>query len=448
MADEAKHPQDELEKRIFYLKTLYDLSQEIGYLRETQEIIENLLLMIMGTFGTSRGFILLRDKAQKKIDAFTQRGFSPESFNLLVQKLASGEDEKEDILSSLNLKVWVPLDIDSNMSGDIGLGERLTGDPYLSDDQELLSTMVRQGAVAIENARLNQARIETLEQSRKELEQLNKAKSRALDHLSHELRTPLSVVQGNIRLLKKKTQSQTPPLIKEEIYESLEKNLNRLSEIQQETDQIIRCYEEMEKKHRLGSILQTYSVSPEIIQLRPFADRVVEEIKTQSRHRDIRLDLEGLNDLTLSMDPKILGDMLIGLLKNAIENTPDEGMIKLILDRKGQWIQIKVMDFGIGITKENQRHLWDGLFHTLDTELYTSGKPYDFGAGGKGLNLLRMKAYAQRYGFDISVGSERCRHLPTDRDLCPGKISKCLYCKKTEDCYSSGGSTFCLSFPV
>ena len=42
------------------------------------------------------------------------------------------------------------------------------------------------------------------------------------------------------------------------------------------------------------------------------------------------------------------------------------------------------MDFGIGVTKANQRHLFNGLFHTLDTELYTSKKPYDFGAGGKG----------------------------------------------------------------
>ena len=116
--------------------------------------------------------------------------------------------------------------------------------------------------------------------------------------------------------------------------------------------------------------------------------------------------------------------------------------------QKAQWIQLKVQDFGIGITNENQRHISDGLFHTLDTELYTSKRPYDFGAGGKGLDLLRIKTYSQRFGFDISVGSQRCIHLPTDRDLCPGKIFLCPYCKKKEDCLSSGGSTFCISFPV
>jgi signal transduction histidine kinase len=71
-----------------------------------------------------------------------------------------------------------------------------------------LRTLAKQGAVAIENARLHQAKIDALEQSKKELEQLNKAKSRALDHLSHELRTPLAVVQGNIRLVKGKVLQQ------------------------------------------------------------------------------------------------------------------------------------------------------------------------------------------------------------------------------------------------
>ena len=73
------------------------------------------------------------------------------------------------------------------------------------------------------------------------------------------------------------------------------------------------------------------------------------------------------------------------------------------------------MDFGIGITKENQRRLFDGLFHTLDTELYASKRPYDFGAGGKGLDLLRAKVYGQRFKFDVSVGSQRCTGFPPTR---------------------------------
>jgi signal transduction histidine kinase len=158
--------------------------------------------------------------------------------------------------------------------------------------------------------------------------------------------------------------------------------------------------------------------------------------------------MDGEKNLHLVIDPKILEEILVGLLKNAVENTPDEGMIRVTLEQKAQWIQLKVQDFGIGINKENHRHLFDGLFHTLDTDLYTSKRPYDFGAGGKGLDLLRIKTYAQRFGFDISAASQRCNRVSTERDLCPGRISSCSYCKTREDCLNSGGSTFCLTFSV
>jgi len=317
---------------------------------------------------------------------------------------------------------------------------------FTEEDEAFLQTFGNNASVFIEMAQLQKARIDALEQSRKDLEQLNKAKSKALDHLSHELRTPLAVVQSNIRLLNRKALSQIPPLIKEEIFESLEKNLNRLSDIQQETDQIIRTYQEIERGPRFEDLDIHDPVSPETIERYPFMKRLLKDGKRRAHHRALQIELDGAKDLTLRLDPNILEESLTGLLKNAIENTPDEGMIRVILEKKAKWIQVKFMDFGIGVTKENQRHLFDGLFHTQDTELYTSKKPYDFGAGGKGLDLLRIKTYGQRFGFDISQGTQRCIYLPTDRDLCPGKISLCHDCHTREDCLKSGGSTFCVSF--
>ncbi len=350
--------------------------------------------------------------------------------------------------NQLEAALVVPVVYEDSLAGLISLGNKKSGKFYRRQDINLLRILANQGAVAIENARLHQARIEALEQSKKDLEQLNRAKSRALDHLSHELRTPLSVIQGNIRILKRKTQTQTPPIVKEEFFESLEKNLGRLSDIQQETDQIIRSYQKLETKQRFVESDDSQPSCPERIDLYPFTERILENVKKQAIGREIQFQLEGDEGLHMTTDPKILEDVLVGLLKNAIENTPDEGIIRVVLEQKAQWLQVKVQDFGVGITNENRRHLFEGLFHTLDTELYSSKRPYDFGAGGKGLDLLRMKTYGRRFGFDIMVGSQRCIYIPTDRDLCPGRISTCPHCKKPEDCLSSGGSTFCLTFVV
>ena len=55
---------------------------------------------------------------------------------------------------------------------------------------------------------------------------------------------------------------------------------------------------------------------------------------------------------------------------------------------------------------EEIEQLFHGFFHTGDTGDYSSGKPFDFKAGGKGLDLLRSKLFSERYGFDIQVESE------------------------------------------
>jgi signal transduction histidine kinase len=346
------------------------------------------------------------------------------------------EKEKEmcqRTFDRLEAIVIIPLIFEERLIGLMSLGNKKSGKFYRKQDINLLKTLANQAALAIENIRLYQARIEALESSRKELERLNRAKTIALDHLSHELKTPLSVIQGSIRILKRKLETQSDPGTGEKSFETLERQLHRLLEIQRETNEIIHAYQDLEE---------------EPVLLLSFAEKALEKANRRASHRDIRIHLDGEKNLTVFVVPKILEDILEGLLSNAIENTPDEGMIRLKWEQKAQWIELKVQDFGIGITTENQRHLFDGLFHTQSTDRYASKKPYDFGAGGKGLDLLKLKVYAQRFGFDISVATQRCSFLPTDRDLCPGRISLCPHCKETKDCLSSGGSAFCVTFPV
>ena len=146
------------------------------------------------------------------------------------------------------------------------------------------------------------------------------------------------------------------------------------------------------------------------------------------RHVDVRVEaLHG--GVCISMDPAILRDVIDGLLRNAIENTPDGGSVTMSLEEKGEDVLVRVTDSGIGISEENQRYIFDGLFHVENTEVYASRQPYDFGAGGKALDLLRMKVYSERFGFSLSVKSTRCRYLPGDEDVCPGNTADCPHCK-------------------
>lgn len=320
---------------------------------------------------------------------------------------------------------------------------------------------------------------EALLQSHRELENLNRAKTKAVNHISHELKTPLAVIQGNIRILKRKIQSQSADGGLLGIITVLERNLERLFAISKETDEIFRVTQVVEanvllddlerlweriedlsdlpadmhehldalkgwvSQYRAGGIL-----SSQPIDLYPFIMQIFEKAKQSAHHRKINFGIEGENDLYIMMDPVILREVAEGLIKNAIENTPDGGKIEISVEQKGDRIWLHVTDYGIGIREENQQYLFDGLFHAHETDLYSSRKPYDFGAGGKGLELLRMKVYGQRLGFDITMKSKRCIYIPTDQDICPGDVTQCPHIHNPEGCLNSGGTTFSVSFPT
>jgi class 3 adenylate cyclase len=175
---EEEHSQKELLKRIFHLKTLFDMSQEIGVLAGTGEIIKNLLMMIMGTFGVLDGVLLLIDNKESTLEASFERGLGESALKTLSLAIESeylgdlaaikdiqilnkknrdgGNDKKDigDVLSSCNIHIWIPFSVNDDCQGGIGLGDKLSGEPYTSDDQELLYTLAHQGAAAIKNAKL------------------------------------------------------------------------------------------------------------------------------------------------------------------------------------------------------------------------------------------------------------------------------------------------------
>ncbi len=314
-------------------------------------------------------------------------------------------------------------------------------------------------------------------QSHRQLEQLNRAKTKAVDHISHELKTPLAVIQGNVRVLRRKLEQAAGEDLYKEPLAAMERNLERLFHMQKDTDEIMMTLRGLEAgsltdeldrfKERLADLGE---VSPEIdacwqdlkewvrrhaphgrgafqpVELYIFLVQAAERARHRAAHRRIDVRVEGLYGIYILMDPAILRDVVDGLLRNGIENTPDGGCVTVSLEERGEQVLVHVNDSGVGISEENQQYIFDGLFHPEDTEVYASRLPYEFGAGGKGLDLLRMKMYGERFGFSLSVKSTRCRHLPGEQDVCPGDISDCTYCKTPADCDGAGGSTFTVTF--
>ena len=312
------------------------------------------------------------------------------------------------------------------------------------------------------------------------IRRLEKAKERAINHLSHELGTPLSIIEGVLRRIPEDLKKGNI----ERIYEAIERgkrNVKRLTELQTKMNDILneRPVQEKEKIlhlldsalailddlqeeslqegaeairrnliQRLDSLQKVEEVQTEPIALDAFIRRICEEARLSMTGRQLEIVEKIDEGPCAEMDPKVLKKVCEGFLKNAIENTPDEGTIEIELRSEDKVAKLSFRDFGTGVTSENQKLIFSGFFHTQDTNLYASRKPYLFNAGGSGSDLLRARVLSERFGFSVDFSSTRCRHLPTDRDECPGKISSCPFIKGKEECFASGGSTFSLCLPL
>jgi signal transduction histidine kinase len=170
-------------------------------------------------------------------------------------------------------------------------------------------------------------------------------------------------------------------------------------------------------------------------------------LKPLFSHREVSVLTQLEPAPSILVPPEVLHKVVDGLIRNAIENTPDEGKIEVAVQKKGHGTLLVVRDYGVGIPQEAQKRIFEGFFTTRDTMAYSSKRPFDFNAGGKGADLLRMKIFSERYGFQINMASTRCKHLPKETDVCPGRISHCTLCSNTEDCHQSGGTIFTVHFP-
>ena len=139
-----------------------------------------------------------------------------------------------------------------------------------------------------------------------------------------------------------------------------------------------------------------------------------------------------------------------GLIEKKANPSADKAIIKAA--KRGQRSVARLMEMqekaeDVIKLRPIEESEFSGFYHTRDTNYYSSQKAYDFGAGGMGLDLLRIKIFAKMYGFALKADSKRCKYIPEDIDQCEGRISNGSHIKDLSQCLASGGSKFTLIIP-
>lgn len=200
---------------------------------------------------------------------------------------------------------------------------------------------------------------------------------------SHELRTPLTLIRAEAEYLQ-----QSPDLSDEERAEGE-------AAIVREVDSMASL---------VSSLLQLARIDENV----PLASREHIEFSDLVEATVSRLEpLAAEKGLTLRQDDRLAGgtvgdraalqQVLTILIDNAITYTPPGGSITVRSDRKSGMDVIAVMDTGIGISQEDQQHIFD-RFYRADPARTRAG-------GGAGLGLSIANELMKAHGGRIEVES-------------------------------------------
>ena len=194
---DLKNAFEELDRRVYHLKTLNDISRDIFSTVEFETIINHFLLMIMGNFGVMQGVVMMTARETDDVTFFKAMGYDEEETarlkrdakRLIRQHAPDHGLNGHSIL--VNPEEMEPLDmcalpfqVTDDCCGFMGLGAKIIGEPFNEDDKELMGTLVNSLVVSLKNA----LSFENIKQLNQDLLEKNTQLEKALKELKAALR--------------------------------------------------------------------------------------------------------------------------------------------------------------------------------------------------------------------------------------------------------------------
>lgn len=228
---------------------------------------------------------------------------------------------------------------------------------------------------------------------------LSEMKNDFIGNMTHELKTPISTIALSAEVLSDPGIVNEPDRLRE--YARIIRSENE------------RLRSQVERVLQLSSLdKDKLELKRERVDLHQVLNEVLNSFKLPLQERSNRVELVlGAKRSMVTGDRMHLTNTLFNLLDNALKYGRDDATIHVRTSSTGQQLEIKVRDEGIGISREDQKHIFERFYRVHTGNVHN--------VKGFGLGLHYVKEIAEAHGGSIRVESE------------PGK-----------------GSTFTLSLPL
>jgi two-component system, OmpR family, phosphate regulon sensor histidine kinase PhoR len=217
--------------------------------------------------------------------------------------------------------------------------------------------------------------------------ELSQLKSDFVSNVSHEIRTPLALISMYIETLEMgrvKTAEKA-----KEYYGIILQEAQRLTTI---INKILN-FSQIESGKRKYAFTQ--------VQLNSIVTDVVSTFKVRLEKNEFICHTHCKDDLTdIQGDHEAITDSVVNLLDNAIKYSGDHKEIKISTGTKGKYNYVEVHDQGIGISENEQKHIFDKFYRVTEKNLALKAK-------GSGLGLTIVKHIMDAHNGRIEVESSK-----------------------------------------
>ena len=262
------------------------------------------------------------------------------------------------------------------------MGIAASDKPLDSFETSILLSVLGECALALEN----QKNLEEKEAAAV-LAKNEQLRANLLRSISHDLRTPLTSISGNASNL----------LSNGDLFDAKTKE-QMYTDIYDDAMWLINLVENLLSVSRLEDGRMNLHISTELV------DEVVAEALRHINRKSVDYHLQVQSNeeyLLAQIDAKLIVQVLINLIDNAIKYTPKGSEIDIMWKKRNQWIDISVSDNGPGISDQAKSHIFD-MFYSASNQIADSRR-------SMGLGLALCRSIVNAHGGEITV-TDRLPH--------------------------------------
>jgi signal transduction histidine kinase len=218
-----------------------------------------------------------------------------------------------------------------------------------------------------------------------QLRMLNNQKSQFFSIISHDLRGP---TRNTVMLLE---------MMDNPVYASDPQESAKMASMAKES---ARQTQKLVEDLLTWGRLQMNEVGIRTGPLQPFelCEKVCKALQPAALLKNITLENNTPRGLWVQADTNMVETVIRNLISNAIKFTPASGKVQLIAHKYGDFIELSVVDSGVGIAQEAIKKIF--AFHTKHSTRGTAGET------GSGLGLAVCREFVERNGGTINVESK------------------------------------------